>query len=194
MDTQKRTLLILGPTGTGKTRVIAELCGRDSRFMGIHQYTTRPRRENETGKVFVSDAEMEALAHSPDYCVISTRYRDLIVRYAISYKEIQKCIQLGRIPVLDWAISRMSYISPWLQPSIFSIYLLPPSIQELERRLRSSPRNNLDERIEKAQNELNRFYSGEFAGVYDTSVVNTNVQQVVEEVLRLTRNVFPDVL
>lgn len=185
MESRKELLFILGATGVGKNTIISQLQKREPRFTSITQYTTRAQRIHESGKLFIDNSEMDALSISTEYCVISTQYSNGTIRYAVSYDEMHKILEKGGVPIVDWAISRMKCISPMIRQKIYSIYLLPPSLNELERRLRSSQRNNQEERIEKARREVFRFHSGEFAHMYNASIINADIHTAVEEALLL---------
>lgn len=180
---RKRILFILGTTGVGKNTIIEKLQEKEPRLAVITQRTTRAQRDGESGKLFIDNNEMDTLSASPDYCVISTRYANEVIRYALSYTEIRRILNNGRIPIIDWAVSRMQLVDPKISREVYSVYLLPPSLQELERRLRASQRNNMEERIEKARREICRFRSGEFFGMYNESVINETVCKTTEEIL-----------
>lgn len=185
MKSRKEMLFVLGATGVGKNTIISQLQEKEPRFTSITQYTTRAQRNGESGKLFIDDSEMDILSTSTEYCVISTQYHTGIIRYAISYAEMHKILEKGGMPIVDWAISRMKSIVPRIRQKIYSIYLLPPSLNELERRLRSSQRNNQEERIEKARREILRFRNGEFSHMYSALIINDNVHKAVEEALLL---------
>lgn len=180
---RKRILFILGTTGVGKNTVIDKLQEKEPRLAVMTQCTTRVQRDGESGKLFIDNNEMDTLSISSDYCVISTQYNDGVIRYALSYVEIRRILDSGRVPVIDWAVSRMQFIDPEISREVYSVYLLPPSLQELERRLKTSQRDNMEERIEKARREICRFRNGEFVGMYNESVINENVCRTVEEIL-----------
>lgn len=185
MEPRKKMLFVLGATGVGKNTIISQLQVREPRFVSITQYTTRAQRNGESGKLFIDNGEMDILSISPEYCVISTQYSSGIIRYAVSYDEMRKILEKGGVPIVDWAISRMKCILPRIRRKIYSIYLLPPSLNELERRLRTSQRNNLEERAEKARREILRFRNGEFAHIYNASIVNADVHKTATDVLAL---------
>lgn len=180
---RKKMLFILGTTGVGKNTIIEKLQEKEPRLAVITQRTTRAQRDGESGKLFIDNNEMDTLSTSSDYCVISTRYTDEVIRYALSYAEIRRILSSGRVPIIDWAVSRMQLIDPKISREVYSVYLLPPSLQELERRLRASQRDNMEERIEKARREICRFRNGEFFGMYNESVINENACKTTEEIL-----------
>ena len=54
-------LLLLGPSGVGKSAIIDELSKLDSRFVYISPYMTRPLRVGERNKVAISDKQMDKM-------------------------------------------------------------------------------------------------------------------------------------
>lgn len=75
-------LLLLGPSGTGKSTIIRELRQMDERFIYISPYITRPLRENETDKVHISDQEMDLRKENGEFLTINNLYG---IRYATSH-------------------------------------------------------------------------------------------------------------
>ncbi|HBD04983.1 TPA: hypothetical protein DCZ32_00830, partial [Candidatus Uhrbacteria bacterium] len=60
-DVMSKLLLLLGPSGVGKSAIIDELSKLDSRFVYISPYMTRPLRQGERNKIAVSDEQMDEM-------------------------------------------------------------------------------------------------------------------------------------
>lgn len=186
MEYKRKILLILGVSGVGKSSVIREIQNKRTDFIRVAHYTTRPLRFGETEKIHVSEKEMDIFENSSDYCVIRTHYADKVFRYAICYSEILHIISSGKnYAVMDWAVSRMSFIEQSLvENDIFSVYLIPPSENELQRRLSLDERNNTGERLEKAKKEIFLFKKGSFTGKYSMSIICDSIHVVANEILK----------
>lgn len=165
MDT--KFLLLLGVSGVGKSTVIRELRSLDPRFEYVSPYTTRQLRDGETDKIHVSDEVMDRMESTGEFVVVNNLYG---VRYGTPREPIVTSLQRGSFPILDWPIQKLKIMQE-LFP-LYVVYITPPSIEKLTRRLNIDGRDNNGSRLSNALAELKRFQKGEFEGMCDISVVS----------------------
>lgn len=172
-------LLILGPSGVGKSTVIQELIKRDKRFNYISPYITRPLRKEEKDKISVSDLEIDDMQSRGEILVVNSLYG---IKYATPKMPIVNALQNGLFPVLDWPISRISIMTDAFLGKLYSVYISPPSIEVLAQRLAKDGRDISGSRFENAQRELQEYWSKKYVGLYDVEIVSeiNNIKYVVD--------------
>jgi len=79
MQNGNKLLLLLGPSGVGKSTIIKDMLARDRRFVYVTPYMTRPLRKGETDKISISDAELDTMIAGNQFWSVNTLYG---VRYA----------------------------------------------------------------------------------------------------------------
>ncbi len=128
--------IIEAPSGTGKGTVAKELLRRDKNIKFSVSVTTRPKREGEVEGVdyyFVSDEQYdEFLAQDAFYEHVDSQYGS---RYGTLRSEVDSFINVGQDVLfdMDWLGARQ--MKSKAKDDVVTIYLLPPSIKELRRRL-----------------------------------------------------------
>lgn len=160
-------LLILGPTGVGKSSVIRALGGLDAMFEYVRPLTTRPLRPGETDKEHISDADLDAAAERGDFVVVNRLYG---ARYATPSAPIRAAIARSHTPVIDWPITKLAVMEASFPDQCVRCYLAPPDMDSLHRRILE--RDGNDTRIREASDELRAFLAGEFDRQLDYQVVS----------------------
>ena len=176
---EKGQLIVLsGPSGVGKSTVIAELISqRDNIYFSV-SYTTRQPRVGEQDGVnynFVSREEFERMigAHELlEYAEYVNHY------YGTSLKAIRERLDNGVDVLLDIEVQGAAKVKASCPEALF-IFIIPPSFEELSRRLH---RRNTDSedvitgRLEKARLEFKEIPK------YDYLVINDKVSNAVHEI------------
>lgn len=163
-------LLLLGPSGCGKSTIIRKLREMDTRYTYISPYITRPLREGEADKVSISDAEMDGMRARGELLVINTIYG---IRYATPRTPITSAFASRRFPVLDWPVHRLSIMSDAFgYDQIYVVYVAPPSLDELHRRLQLDGRDADGKRFEAGRQEWFQYEAGEFDDLINLRVTS----------------------
>ena len=176
---EKGQLIVLsGPSGVGKSTVIAELLSqRDNIYFSV-SYTTRQPRVGEQDGVnycFVSRGEFEGMIARNELL----EYAEYVNNYyGTSLKAIQERLDAGIDVLLDIEVQGAAKVKARCPEAIF-IFIIPPSFEELSRRLH---RRNTDSedviagRLEKAKVEFREIPH------YDDLVINDKGADAVGEI------------
>lgn len=180
MSKEKGTLFIVSaPSGAGKSSLIAALMQRfnldDSLRLSV-SHTTRDPRPGEINHVsyhFVSNEEFEALIARDafyEYAKVFDHY------YGTSKEIVEEWINDGKDVFLDidWQGARLiREKSPYAK----SIFILPPSLEELQNRLKKRGQDSdevIKKRMEKAKREISHYNEYDYLivnDVFDESVL-----------------------
>ena len=177
-------IVISGPSGTGKTSVIKALCERDITLAFSISATTRPPRSDEVDGVdyyFLDETEFEDLIQCGGFLEW--------VKYGGHYygtlkSTIESTIEKGQDLVLEIDVHGAMKVKD-LGIRYTSIFLLPPSLESLEKRLR----NRKTESDSELQQRLLTAKS-EFAYVKDYNYCILNPDHNVEKAVTQIRNII----
>jgi len=164
----QKFLLLLGPSGVGKSAIMKELRLMDSRFTYISPLMTRALRLGETDKVPVNDAELDEMERQGKFLAVNRLYG---IRYATPMEPIEKAFREGSFPLLDWPVQNIKVMLEAFSGRTFTVYIVPPDFATLERHLADG--RDLDRaRYEAGVNELQGYYAGTYHDVVNYRVVN----------------------
>ena len=172
-------IIVSGPSGSGKSTLVQKILEMPGTMPSV-SVTTRGRRATESsGKCydFVTEAEFEAMIARGEFL----EYARVFGRhsYGSPKKWLEESQRLGLDLVLEIDVQGASQVKRQLPESV-AIFILPPSRQELERRLRSRGQNSDEDiarRLQKARDEI-----AAFGKYYDYCVVNEDVERAGREV------------
>jgi guanylate kinase len=167
-----------GPSGAGKSTLIHKL--RDSiKGLGYSvSHTTRAPRKNELNGVDYHFVDRETFSRMIDenaFVEWATVYKDL---YGTSFSGLQNQTDRGIDVILDVDSQGAKNIKERFNESIL-IYILPPSLEVLEKRLRARGTDDghiIDARIKLALEELQK------CGFYDYLIINDELEKAFREV------------
>ncbi len=130
-----RLFVIAAPSGAGKTSLVRALMEREPGLRFSISFTTRPRRPTEEhGRdyFFVDAAEFERMAAAGEFLEHARVFDN---RYGTGRREVEESLAAGRDLILeiDWQGAQQVHRA---LPECISVFILPPSRAELERRLR----------------------------------------------------------
>ena len=172
-------VLYTGCSGVGKGTIMKELLRRDDSIRLSVSNTTRKPREGEIDGVhynFVTRDEFIAAADDDGY-IESAVYCDNY--YGTPRKQVEELLEQGFDVFLEIEVQGGIQVME-KYPGVLSIFIMPPSMEELERRLRgrgTEDEETIELRMKQAVKEL------EAAPRYKYLVVNDVVDRAVDEVL-----------
>jgi len=162
-----KLLLLLGPSGVGKSSVIGQLKMLDKRFVYINPLTTRPLRPGETDKVSVSDDALNRLWRAGAFVAVNELYG---VRYGTPREPIIQAFRAAQFPVLDWPVRQVSQMEAAFPGDLLTVYIEPPSLPDLRNRLGS--RGETGGRWAEAVSEAHDLRDGKFDQSIGLRIIN----------------------
>ena len=169
--------VISAPSGAGKTSLVEAALERDQRLRLSISYTTRTPREKEAdGReyFFVDRDRFGAMVAAGDFLEHASVFDNL---YGTSRSQVQKHIAEGHPVVLeiDWQGARQVRTA---MPSAITIFVLPPSRAELERRLRARGTDSqavVERRLRDAVADMGHWNE------FDYVIVNEDFEQALRD-------------
>ena len=178
-----QVIVISSPSGGGKGTVIAELLKKQKNLWLSVSTTSRPQRDNDIPGVtynFVTKADFEKKIKE-DYFLEYTEY---VGNYYGTPKEpIKEKLDQGIDVILEIEIEGASNIKKLLPESIF-IFIMPPSIKTLVKRLKkrnTDSNDKLMERFHKTYKEINEVTK------YNYVVINDDLEETVDKVASIIK-------
>ena len=190
MNSKKRGMLVLytGSSGVGKGTIMQELLKRDKNIRLSVSNTTRPPREGELDGVhynFVTKEQFESLIRKDGYLEYAEYCGNY---YGTPKQQVEDMLNQGYDVFLEIEVCGGLQIME-KYPDVLSIFVLPPSMDTLEKRLRD--RNTEDEetileRLGQAKREIG------CKDKYRYVVVNDNLDDAVDEILDILKKAKSD--
>ncbi|MBE6451590.1 MAG: guanylate kinase [Alphaproteobacteria bacterium] len=182
--TRKGAMFIIeAPSGTGKSTIVKELLKQDSNLKFSVSVTTRKPREGEKEGVdyyYITDEKYnELLAQDAFYECVNSQYGS---RYGTLRSEVDSFINIGQDVIFDMDWIGAEQMRKKAPDDVVTIYLLPPSVKEVRRRLEDR-KTDSKETIEKRMNliaEKLKHYNE-----FDYVIVNADVDETVRKVQRV---------
>ena len=169
-------LLITGPSGAGKSSFIRLLMEGNPRLAFSISTTTRPIREGETDGIdydFVDRSVFAELVADGAFVEHAEVHGN---GYGTRRSRLEEMTQAGHIPVLDIDVQGGVQVLDLFAERMVSVFLFPPSWEELERRLRSRGTDSdevIATRLRNARHEVG------FAHRYRYWIVNDELDAAV---------------
>ena len=172
-------VVLSGPAGSGKDTVISELFKSDFDITKSVSMTTRKPRDGEADGIdymFVSEEDfLDAVENGEllEYARYGVNY------YGTPKGPVDKWLEDGHIVILKIDVEGAGNIRK-IYPDTVSIFIMPPSMQILEKRLRdrgSEDEEDVLRRLKIAFNEIERCRNE-----YDYVVINDDLQDAVDDI------------
>ena len=193
---KRRGLLFIlsSPSGAGKTTISRMILESDDVIGLSVSATTRPMRSGETdGKDyhFVSDSEFDAMVAGCEFLEWAHVFG---YRYGTLRREVMKQIEGGRDVLLDIDWQGTQQLKQ-VDPDIVRVFILPPSMEELERRLRSRGTDSnevIAGRMARAAAEISHWAEYDYVFINDDAEHCRKLVHTVlkAERLKATRRIF----
>ena len=176
-ELQTRLFVITAPSGAGKTTLVHAMVTRNPELRFSISYTTRPQRSNEADGVdylFVDTGQFDMLRATGELLESATVFDNL---YGTSRKQVQQILANGHHVILeiDWQGARQ--VRESMSDSV-SIFIMPPSLEELERRLRDRRTDSewvIKRRLRDAVTDMRRWDE------FDYVIINGDLDQAVTD-------------
>lgn len=180
---ERPIFVISAPSGAGKNSLINVVLEREPRLVHAVSSTTRARRVHEAEGInyhYLQRSEFEkrvAAGEFLEYARVLDNY------YGTEVREIERIFALGKYPILDIDVQGAQTLRG-KRIRMVSIFIVPPGMDELERRLRaraSESEEQIRSRLELARLEIleqNKF---------DYVVVNDDLMKAAEELATIVR-------
>jgi guanylate kinase len=178
---RRRGLLIVlsSPSGAGKTTISRMLMESDDEVTMSVSATTRPKRPGETDDVdyhFVDDAEFDRMIQSGEFVEWAPVFGH---RYGTPKNPVKDALRDGRDILFDIDWQGTQQLQAAMGEDLVTIFILPPSMKELERRLHERGTDSqqvIDDRMSRASSEISHWPE------YEYVLVNTDADRCLDQV------------
>jgi guanylate kinase len=172
-------LVLSSPSGAGKTTLSRRLLASDSAItMSVSATTRQPRSGEEDGKdyYFVSPSMFTQMVEGDGFLEHATVFGN---QYGTPIEPVQMALARGRDVLFDIDWQGTQQLRQRAGDDLVSIFVLPPSHEELERRLRARAQDAEDvvrARMAKANNEISHWAE------YDYVVINDDLDSTLTKI------------
>ena len=184
MKNLKKLIIITGPSGVGKGTVVKELLDRNKDiWLSISATTRNPRMGEKEGEnyYFLSDERFKDMINKKEFLEWAQFAGNY---YGTPLTTVNEKIEKGFIVLLEIEVEGAKQIKEKL-PEALSIFLLPPSKAELEKRIR----NRGTEKEEAIGRRLSRAdYEIASSDEFDFVLTNHDVDETVKEVFKIIKS------
>lgn len=167
-------IVVSAPSGAGKTTLCNAIVKSLDRITFSVSYTTRRPREGEVEGVdyyFVNQEEFRKMIDRGEFAEWAEVHGNL---YGSSRRVIEDLMERNRDVLLDIDIQGAKQIKS-LYPEAILIFIMPPSFEELKRRLLGRGTENLEGRLRRAFEEIKEY------SLYDYVIINDNLERAISD-------------
>lgn len=186
MERKGKIIILSAPSGAGKSTIIRELTKHDDLNLGFSiSATSRPPRGEERNGVeyyFLDEEEFRRRARNGEFVEWEEVYPGMF--YGTLESEVERVTSGGNL-IMDVDVKGGVNIKKRFGDRALSIFIMPPGMEELERRLRgraTDSEEKIRRRLDKAEYEMG------FAPQFDHTVVNDDLGHAVEQTESLIRD------
>jgi guanylate kinase len=172
-----------GPSGAGKDTILLEVLSKEKSLQKSVSLTTREKRDDEKDGVDYYFTTLKDFKDKLDNGEILEYAQYGQNFYGTPKAPVDKWLSEGKTVILKIEVQGAAKIKE-MYPDCVSIFLLPPSIEELEKRLRSRSTDTEEDilrRMTIAEDEFRRSVN------YDYIVINRKIDTAVNDVLSIIR-------
>lgn len=176
---KNKIIILSAPSGSGKTTIVKKLLKKISNLEFSISATTRNMRTGEVdGKdyYFIKEDEFRSKISNNEFVEYEEVYKGLY--YGTLKTEIDRIWEKGHHAIFDVDVKGGINIKKQFPNDAILIFIKPPSIEELEKRLRNRGTDNevtIRFRIDRAKEELS------YIDQFDVVIVNDVLEKAIEE-------------
>ena len=184
MKNLKKLIIITGPSGVGKGTVVKELLDRNKDiWLSISATTRNPRIGEKDGEdyYFISNEKFKDMIDKKEFLEWAQFAGNY---YGTPLSTVNEKIEKGFIVLLEIEVEGAKQIKEKF-PEALSIFLLPPSKAELEKRIRNrgtEKEEAIDRRLSRANYEIAS------SDQFDFVLTNRDVDETVKEVFKIIKS------
>jgi len=179
MNQKRESLIIIisAPSGSGKTTLVSRLLEKIPGIKRSISYTTREPREGEKNNedyVFIAKEEFEERIKKGNFLEWEKNFGNY---YGTSKEQFQEAIDKGEDIILSIDVKGARKVKDSIPESI-SVFIMPPSVEELETRLRkrkTDQEKQVSMRLKESRDEIAS------ADEYDYLIINDDIEKATEE-------------
>lgn len=182
-----KIIIVSAPSGTGKSSIISKIIDNPELALGFSVSATSrsPRGEERDGReyYFLTPDEFSRRVEAGEFVEWEEVYKGTC--YGTLLSEVERVTGEGRNLIMDIDVKGALNVKKRFGDEAVSIFIMPPSLEELERRLRGRQTDSeeaISRRLGKAGYEMT------FASEFDERVVNDNLSRAASEVEEIIRN------
>ncbi|MAR56036.1 MAG: guanylate kinase [Rickettsiales bacterium] len=171
-------LVLSSPSAAGKTTLSRALMVQEQEVRFSVSVTTRPKRPSEVEGVdyhFVDDAHFQAMQAAGDLLETSTIYG---YHYATPAAQVEATLAAGQDMIFELDAPGMLALKKAKPQDVVSVFILPPSLEELEQRLRQRAQDDeavMAKRLAQVAQELAQWEA------YDFVIINHDLTRALQE-------------
>lgn len=186
MTFENKILIITAPSGAGKTSITKHLLKTFPQLSFSISAATREKRVHETDGVdyyFISPADFQQKIRDNEFIEWEMVYEGKY--YGTLKSELQRIWSRQQLPVLDIDVKGAIHVQQQYPGGCLSLFIEPPSIEELKRRLMSrgtETEETLQARVNKAAYEIS------FKQHFDRIIVNDDLSKACQEAETIIRS------
>lgn len=176
-----QAIIFSAPSGAGKTSMVKGLMSYPTPVLGfsVSATTRSPRGEEKEGEDYwyFTHEEFKSKVINGDFIEWEEVYPDLF--YGTLKSEVERMWSEGITPVFDVDVVGGLALKKAFGASAISVFVMPPSMEILEHRLRSrgtESEENIVSRLAKASNEM------QLAEFFDVQLVNDDLQKAILQI------------
>lgn len=181
-----KLIIFSAPSGAGKTTIVQYLLSIFPEISFSISCTTRPKRENEIdGKdyYFLTEEQFQEKIKNNEFIEYEEVYKGRY--YGTLHSEIERLWNQGKHVIFDIDVRGGLNLKNQFKDRALAIFIAPPSLKDLEERLKNRNTENLESlltRIQKADEELS------FAKDFDAVIINDNLEKAQNKAKTLVKN------
>ncbi|HEX8132488.1 MAG TPA: guanylate kinase [Actinomycetes bacterium] len=176
-----RLIVLAGPSGVGKGAIVARLLAAlPDLELSISATTRRPRPREDEGRhyYFVDRADFDRMIAAGGFLEWADIFGE---RYGTPREPVERAVAEGRDVLVEIDVQGARQVKA-ANPGAYMVFIKPPSLAELERRLRTRATETdqqVRRRLAKASDELAA------EPEFDVTVVNDDLEQAAREVIQI---------